>query len=110
MFLPPTFENKKLGVDTIGHVEMVTPLPTWKQEWRSGESTCLPPAYMAQVCVPEVLTDMTEGRVRCWFSPFLQEVFSGYSGFPLSSNANIANYNSFEKWLMNNHFLNHFFY
>ena len=32
------------------------------------------------------------GWVCCWFSTLLQEVFSGYSGFPLSSKTNISKF------------------
>ena len=32
------------------------------------------------------------GWVCCWFSPLLREVFSGYSGFPLSSKTNISKF------------------
>ena len=35
---------------------------------------------------------MGMGWVCCWFSPLLREVFSGYSGFPLSSKTNISKF------------------
>ena len=44
------------------------------QEWRSGESTCLPPMWPG-------FDSQTVGSV-CWFSALHREVFSGYSGFP----------------------------
>ena len=32
------------------------------------------------------------GWICCWFSPLLREVFSGYSGFPLSLKTNISKF------------------
>ena len=57
--------------------------------WRSSEST-QPPTNVARVQIP-ALTPYV-GWVCCWFSPLLRGVFSGYSGFPLSSKTNISKF------------------
>ena len=46
-----------------------------------------PPTNVARVQIPPSTPSV--GWVCCWFSPLLREVFSGYSGFPLSPKTNI---------------------
>ena len=44
-----------------------------EQEWRSGESTRLPPNYVTRVWLPDSASYV--GWVCCWFSSLLREVF-----------------------------------
>ena len=48
------------------------------------------PANVAGVRFPDPASYV--GWVCCWFSTLLREVFSGYSGFPLSSKTNISKF------------------
>ena len=49
-----------------------------------------PPTNVARLQIPASTPYV--GWVCCWFSPLLREVFSGYSGFPLSSKTNICKF------------------
>ena len=51
---------------------------------------CSPPTKVSQDQFPNPAS--YEGWVCCWFSTLLQEVFSGYSSFPLSSKTNISKF------------------
>ena len=64
-------------------------LSLWGQGWCSGESTRLPPmwpGFQILASTPYVSVGCVLGSVPC-----SERFFSGYPGFPLSSETNISN-------------------
>ena len=58
-------------------------------EWRSGESTRLPPVWFRILASTAY---MYVGWVCCWFSSLLREVFLRVFRFPLSSKINTSKF------------------
>ena len=64
-----------------------------------------PPTNVTRAQIPVLMP--YEGWVCCWFSPLLlREVFSGHSGFPLSSKPNIFYFQFDQEWQTKNHYVN----